>query len=114
MVIDRLSGLSKTGFTALLAKTTGNDKLIGYMYTVSKGFHSALMSGAGLKGITDRVAYDLNGSIRKLHGKESRIQYVLNKRHLRPAKPIQGPQGRSQILVRPRQWWPTRHSECKL
>ncbi|KAM4067571.1 cytochrome p450 [Hirsutella rhossiliensis] len=80
-VIERLSGLSPQGSKILLDKTVGEDRWEGYMYEVSKGVHATLSLGPDLKAITDRVAYDLNDSMRKFHGKKTRVNVLTWFRH---------------------------------
>lgn len=46
------------------------------MHAVSKGVHATLSLGPDLKASTDRVAYDLNDSIKKLHGTTTRISVL--------------------------------------
>ncbi|KID89333.1 cytochrome P450, partial [Metarhizium majus ARSEF 297] len=75
-VIDRLSGLSALGSKILLDKTVGEDTWDRYMHAVSKGVHATLSLGPDLKAVTDRVAYDLNDSIKKLHGTTTRINVL--------------------------------------
>ncbi|KID84407.1 cytochrome P450 [Metarhizium guizhouense ARSEF 977] len=80
-VIDRLSGLSALGSKILLDKTVGEDRWDGYMHAVSKGVHATLSLGPDLKAVTDRVAYDLNDSVKKLHGTTTRINILAWFRH---------------------------------
>lgn len=49
------------------------------MHAVSKGVHASL--GPDLKAVTDRVAYDLNDSVKKLHGTTTRINVLAWFRH---------------------------------
>ncbi|KAK0618496.1 cytochrome P450, partial [Bombardia bombarda] len=53
----------------------------GYMNAVMKDIHTTLSQGPDLKVITDRVAYDLNDSIRKLHGTTTRVNLLHWFRH---------------------------------
>ncbi|KAI2616503.1 cytochrome P450 [Hypoxylon sp. NC1633] len=51
------------------------------MNAVMKDIHKTLAPGPDLKHITDRVAYDLNDSMRKLHGKTTRVNLLHWFRH---------------------------------
>ncbi|USP74927.1 uncharacterized protein yc1106_02201 [Curvularia clavata] len=81
LVIDKLSGLSKSGSKVVLDKLMGEDKMEGYMNAVMKDIHATLTPGPHLETITTQVAYDINGSIRKLHGKTSRVNLLHWFRH---------------------------------
>jgi hypothetical protein len=81
LVIDKLSGLSKKGSQTVLDKTMGPDKLEGYMNAVMLDIHATLAPGPKLESVTTRVAYDLNDSIKKLHGKSTRMNLLHWFRH---------------------------------
>ncbi|KAE8378305.1 cytochrome P450 [Aspergillus bertholletiae] len=81
LVINKLSGLSKQGSKTVLDKTMGPNKLEGYMNAVMVDIHSTLAPGPRLEPITTQVAYDLNGSIKKLHGKTTRMNLLYWFRH---------------------------------
>lgn len=81
LVIDKLSGLSRSGSKVVLDKLMGEDKMDGYMNAVMKDIHVTLAPGPHLEAITTQVAHDLNGSIRKLHGKTTRINLLQWFRH---------------------------------
>lgn len=82
LVIKKLSGLSAKGNKILCGKTAGPDRHEGYMHILSKGVHSTLAPGPSLDAVTSIVAYDLNDSIRELHGKTTRINVLHWFRHV--------------------------------
>ncbi|RJE20947.1 Cytochrome p450 [Aspergillus sclerotialis] len=81
LVIDKLSGLSNQGSRTVLDKTMGPNKLEGYMNAVMMDIHATLAPGPKLDAVTTRVAYDLNDSIKKLHGKTTRMNLLHWFRH---------------------------------
>ncbi|KAJ8114557.1 hypothetical protein ONZ43_g4875 [Nemania bipapillata] len=80
-IIDKLSGLSSAGSKVVLDKLQGEERMEGYMNAVMREIHVTLSPGPDLKFITDQVAYDLNDSIRKLHGKTTRVNLLHWFRH---------------------------------
>lgn len=65
----------------VLDKLLGEDKMDGYMNAVMKDIHATLAPGPNLETVTMQVAYDLNDSIRKLHGKTNRVNLLHWFRH---------------------------------
>lgn len=65
----------------MLDKTMGPDKLQGYMNAVMVDIHATLAPGPKLDAVTTRVASDLNESIKKLHGKTTRMNLLYWFRH---------------------------------
>ncbi|KFY03257.1 hypothetical protein O988_01600 [Pseudogymnoascus sp. VKM F-3808] len=82
LVIDKLSGLSKAGSKTVLDRTMGPDKMDGYMNAVMVDIHITLAPGPKLRAITTQVAYDLNESMAKLHGKTTRMNLLYWFRHV--------------------------------
>ncbi|CAG8952976.1 hypothetical protein HYFRA_00003166 [Hymenoscyphus fraxineus] len=81
LVIDKLSGLSKTGSKVVLDRTMGPDRMEGYMNAVMVDIHNTLAPGPKLDGVTTEVAYYLNDSMGKLHGKTTRMNLLHWFRH---------------------------------